>query len=112
MNDILDVTPVMTDLVSQAAAPADSMQVAEFERAIAQAPAGQGEGLLHKVGQIHEHFSDARQRLRVDLAASADDPAALMDVHWALTKMNLQQELIAKGVGRITQNIETLMKAQ
>ncbi|WP_286089022.1 type III secretion system inner rod subunit SctI [Pseudomonas sp. MWU13-3659] len=93
---------------------ADQHLVGEFERFL-RPPMPvheQDTSLLRQVGQIKEQFTEAKQSITAALAKGADDPATLMQLQWALTRINLQEELIAKTVGRTTQNIETLMKAQ
>jgi type III secretion protein I len=109
MSGIAEVTRVVTDLQSLSEPAVDSRQVAEFEQALA---GGSGDGLLHQVGQLSQQHAEARQGAHASLVSGTGDPVALMDAHWALIRSNLQVELIAKGVGRTTQNIETLMKAQ
>ncbi|BCJ06261.1 MULTISPECIES: type III secretion system inner rod subunit SctI [unclassified Pseudomonas] len=112
MNGITEVTRVVTDLQSLSAPAADSRQVAEFEQALSGAADSPGDGLLHQIGQLHQQHTEARQGAQASLVSRTGDPVALMDAHWSLIRSNLQVELIAKGVGRTTQNIETLMKAQ
>ncbi|QXH58425.1 type III secretion system inner rod subunit SctI [Pseudomonas maumuensis] len=112
MTGITEVTQVVTDLQSLAAPAADAGQVAEFEQALASTGGNSGEGVLHTLGQLSQQHVEARQAAHANLVSGTGDPVALMEAHWALIRTNLQVELIAKGVGRTTQNIETLMKAQ
>ncbi|MEI2829532.1 type III secretion system inner rod subunit SctI [Pseudomonas mosselii] len=112
MSGIIEVAPVVTDLQSLSAPVADAGQVAEFEQALAGPARSAEDGLLHQVGQLSQQHAEARRGAHVNLVSGTGDPVALMDAHWALIRANLQVELIAKGVGRTTQNIETLMKAQ
>lgn len=112
MSGVTEVTQMVTDLQSLAAPAADSRQVAEFEQALSGASGSPGDGLLHQIGQLHQQHAEARLSAQASLVSRTGDPVALMDAHWALIRTNLQVELIAKGVGRTTQNIETLMKAQ
>ncbi|QZA56240.1 MULTISPECIES: type III secretion system inner rod subunit SctI [Pseudomonas] len=112
MSGIAEVSLMVSDLQSLSAPAADSRQVAEFEQALSGAVTSPEGGLLHQVGQLTQQYSQARQGAQANLVSGTGDPVALMDAHWALMRSNLQVELIAKGVGRTTQNIETLMKAQ
>ncbi len=45
-------------------------------------------------------------------AQPGDDPNSLMQMQWSLMRITMQEELIAKTVGRMSQNVETLMKTQ
>lgn len=112
MSGIAEVTRVITDLQSLAPSDVDSRQVAEFEQALSSSAGSPEEGVLHKVAQLGQQHAEARQGAHASLVSGVGDPVALLDAHWALIRTNLQVELIAKGVGRTTQNIETLMKAQ
>ncbi|MEE1879844.1 type III secretion system inner rod subunit SctI [Pseudomonas soli] len=112
MSGIAEVARVVTDLQSLAAPDVDLRQVAEFEQALSNSAGSLEEGVLHKIAQFGQQHAEARQGAHASLVSGVGDPVALMDAHWALMRTNLQVELIAKGVGRTTQNIETLMKAQ
>ena len=68
--------------------------------------------LLSELGQIKERFSQAKQELQVELSTPGDDPNSLMQMQWSLMRITMQEELIAKTVGRMSQNVETLMKTQ
>ena len=68
--------------------------------------------LLSELGQIRERFSQAKQELQMELSTSGDDPNSLMQMQWSLMRITMQEELIAKTVGRMSQNVETLMKTQ
>ncbi|MBV4507924.1 type III secretion system inner rod subunit SctI [Pseudomonas sp. BW13M1] len=112
MSGIAEVSLMVTDLQSLSAPAVDARQVAEFEQALSGAADSPEDGLLHQVGLLRQQHAEARQGAHANLVSGTGDPVALMDAHWALIRSNLQVELIAKGVGRTTQNIETLMKAQ
>ncbi|MCR3852447.1 type III secretion system inner rod subunit SctI [Pseudomonas aeruginosa] len=71
-----------------------------------------GGDLLSELGQIRERFSQAKQELQVELSTPGDDPNSLMQMQWSLMRITMQEELIAKTVGRMSQNVETLMKTQ
>ena len=68
--------------------------------------------LLSELGQIRERFSQAKQELQMELSTSGDDPNSLMQMQWSLMRITMQEELIAKTVGHMSQNVETLMKTQ
>lgn len=113
MSGVTEAGNVITTSLESLSSPvADQHAVAEFEQALAPMANAQGGGLLHELGQIKEQFTDAKRSVQASLATSGDDPAKLMQLQWSLMRINLQEELIAKTVGRTTQNIETLMKAQ
>lgn len=109
---------IETSLESLNSQMPDKHLVGEFERALQPSMRahdqghGQGAGLLQQVGQVKEQFTEAKRSITDALSKNVDDPATLLELQWSLTRINLQEELIAKTVGRTTQNIETLMKAQ
>ncbi len=99
----------ITSLEELSGGPAGAAHVAEFERAMGGAGSLGGD-LLSELGQIKERFSQAKQELQVELSTPGDDPNSLMQ--WSLMRITMQEELIAKTVGRMSQNVETLMKTQ
>ncbi|AEO75807.1 type III secretion apparatus protein, YscI/HrpB, C-terminal domain [Pseudomonas aeruginosa] len=101
----------ITSLEELSGGPAGAAHVAEFERAMGGAGSLGGD-LLSELGQIKERFSQAKQELQVELSTPGDDPNSLMQMQWSLMRITMQEELIAKTVGRMSQNVETLMKTQ
>lgn len=103
----------ITSLEELSGGPAGAAHVAEFERAMGGAGSLGGD-LLSELGQIRERFSQAKQELQVELSTPGDDPNSLMQMQmqWSLMRITMQEELIAKTVGRMSQNVETLMKTQ
>ncbi|MNF10301.1 Yop proteins translocation protein I [compost metagenome] len=61
---------------------------------------------------MKERFDRAKEELKVSLSTTQDDPSALLQMQWSLMRITLQEEMIAKTTMRLTQNVETLMKAQ
>lgn len=90
----------------------DTAQVMEFEQAMSVGSGSLGGGFLNEIGQIKEQFNQAKHELRVQLASPGSDPSSLMQMQWSLMRITLQEELIAKTVGKMSQNVETLMKTQ
>ncbi|WP_025131111.1 type III secretion system inner rod subunit SctI [Pseudomonas sp. PH1b] len=87
-------------------------QIADFEQAMAKGAESLGGDLLNEIGQMKERFSQAKRELEVELSTPGDDPSSLMQMQWSLMRISMQEELIAKTVGRMSQNVETLMKTQ
>ena len=50
--------------------------------------------------------------MRAELSTPGDDPNSLMQMQWSLMRITMQEELIAKTVGKMSQNVETLLKTQ
>lgn len=115
MNVVLDIEAVtegMTRQVEEMGAMAlDPMHIAQFERAIG-GSGNLGGGLLSEIGQIKEQFTQAKRELEVRLATPSDSPASLMQMQWSLMRITMQEELLAKTVGRMSQSVETLLKTQ
>ncbi|NRB24701.1 type III secretion system inner rod subunit SctI [Shewanella sp.] len=87
--------------------------VAEFEQAMqSNVDNGLGESVLDQIVEMKQQLSGATESLHTAMSSGVDDPAALMEIQWALTRITMQEELIAKTAGKMSQNIETLMKAQ
>ncbi|MNJ30563.1 Yop protein translocation protein I [compost metagenome] len=104
-----------TQTTLQAVGPAqtDDQLVAQFEQALASGGTSQASGVLNTISDMTAQISQAKQDLRGKMAAPVDaSPSTLMEMQYQLMQINLQEELIAKGVGRLTQNVETLMKMQ
>ncbi|AWK43400.1 EscI/YscI/HrpB family type III secretion system inner rod protein [Photorhabdus laumondii subsp. laumondii] len=91
---------------------ASAENIASFEHAMSNQDQGIENNLINELGQLRQQLTQAKQDLETQLAVSGSDPNSLMQMQWSLMRITLQEELIAKTVGRLNQNIETLMKAQ
>ncbi|NRD71731.1 type III secretion system inner rod subunit SctI [Shewanella sp. VB17] len=92
---------------------ADPNAVTDFEQAMQQnVDNGLGESVLDQIVDMKKQISGATESLKTAMSSGIDDPAALMEIQWALTRITMQEELIAKTAGKTSQNVETLMKAQ
>ncbi|WP_323834799.1 type III secretion system inner rod subunit SctI [Photorhabdus africana] len=91
---------------------ASAENIASFEHAMSNQDQGIESNLINELGQLKQQFTQAKQELETQLAVPGSDPNSLMQMQWSLMRITLQEELIAKTVGRLNQNIETLMKAQ
>ncbi|CAQ83124.1 MULTISPECIES: type III secretion system inner rod subunit SctI [Photorhabdus] len=91
---------------------ASAENIARFEHAMSNHDQGLGNNLINELGQIRQQLTQAKQELETQLAVPGSDPNSLMQMQWSLMRITLQEELIAKTVGRLNQNVETLMKAQ
>ncbi|AIW14391.1 MULTISPECIES: type III secretion system inner rod subunit SctI [Vibrio] len=69
-------------------------------------------GLLENISELKSNIDNAKSSLQDSMEAVGDNPAKLLEMQWALTRITFQEELIAKTVGKTTQNVETLLKAQ
>lgn len=67
---------------------------------------------FEKISELKNTIDDAKKSLTDSMKMVNNDPTQLLQMQWALTRITFQQELIAKTVGKTTQNIETLLKAQ
>lgn len=103
---------VVTSLDELKTADTASSQVASFEQAMSAPSQGIGGSLLGEQGEIKQQFVEAKESLRAELSTPGDDPNSLMQMQWALMRITMQEELIAKTVGKMSQNVETLLKTQ
>lgn len=85
-----------------------------FEQAMSSVESHDGlEGQLFKnVSELKSNIDNAKIALQDNMQAIGDNPAKLLEMQWAITRITFQEELIAKTVGKTTQNVETLLKAQ
>jgi type III secretion protein I len=85
-----------------------------FEQAMFSPESSDGleSGILENISEIKSSIDGAKSSLQTSMQSIGDNPAKLMEMQWALTRITFQEELIAKTVGKTTQNIETLLKAQ
>ncbi|KOY62692.1 type III secretion system inner rod subunit SctI [Photorhabdus heterorhabditis] len=91
---------------------ASAENIARFELAMSNQNQGIENNLISELGQLKQQITQAKQELETQLAIPGSDPNSLMQMQWSLMRITLQEELIAKTVGRLNQNVETLMKAQ
>ncbi|BCS51184.1 type III secretion system inner rod subunit SctI [Aeromonas jandaei] len=103
---------VVTSLDELKAADVPGAQIATFEQAMGGSAQGIGGTLLGEIGEIKQQFVEAKQSLQAELATPGDDPNSLMQMQWSLMRITMQEELIAKTVGKMSQNVETLLKTQ
>ncbi|MGN4980695.1 type III secretion system inner rod subunit SctI [Aeromonas dhakensis] len=103
---------VVTNLDELKTTDATSSQVASFEQAMSSPSQGIGGSLLGELGEIRQQFVEAKESLRAELSTPGDDPNSLMQMQWSLMRITMQEELIAKTVGKMSQNVETLLKTQ
>jgi type III secretion protein I len=87
-------------------------QMARFEASMSEGGGGLGDSLLNRLSELKNDFSSAKQNLENQMASPGDDPASLMQMQWSLMRITMQEELIAKTVGKMSQNVETLLKTQ
>ena len=85
-----------------------------FEQAMSVPEASNGleGGLLENISELKNTIDNAKSNLQDNMKMVGDDPAQLLQMQWALTRITFQEELIAKTVGKTTENVETLLKAQ
>ncbi|WP_038172609.1 type III secretion system inner rod subunit SctI [Vibrio pacinii] len=85
-----------------------------FEQAmsVVESDAGLEGGLLENISELKSNIDNAKSALQDNMQMIGDNPAKLLEMQWALTRITFQEELIAKTVGKTTQNVETLLKAQ
>ncbi|MBP3996500.1 type III secretion system inner rod subunit SctI [Pseudomonas koreensis] len=111
--DVSQISQAAVTSLDELKAPqASAGHIADFERAMGGGGESLGGNLLNEIGQIKERFSQAKHDLEVKLSTPGDDPSSLMQMQWSLMRISMQEELIAKTVGRMSQNVETLMKTQ
>ncbi|MFQ1842230.1 SctI family type III secretion system inner rod subunit AscI [Aeromonas veronii] len=103
---------VVTSLDELKAVDLSSPHVASFEQAMGSTSQGMGSSLLGELGALKQQFVEAKQNLQAELATPGDDPNSLMQMQWSLMRITMQEELIAKTVGKMSQNVETLLKTQ
>jgi len=67
------------------------------------------DGISSLKSDIDSAKADFSRSLAVD---DLSDPAALLEVQWAMMRVGLQLEMVAKTAGRNNQNIDTMLRAQ
>lgn len=90
---------------------ANESDVNQFQQAMTSED-GLGKSIVSELVDMKDKFKGAVSNLEKAMSSRIDDPSALMQMQWSLTRITMQEELIAKTAGKTTQNIETLIKAQ
>ncbi|MGL5812106.1 MAG: type III secretion system inner rod subunit SctI [Aeromonas sp.] len=103
---------LVTSLDELKATEAPASHVVSFEQAMGPSSQGIGGSLLGELGEIKQQFAEAKESLKAELSTPGDDPNSLMQMQWSLMRITMQEELIAKTVGKMSQNVETLLKTQ
>lgn len=127
------VTAAVPPLAPAAAAPAD---VARFAAAIAPPPdaavhhatpfsvppqaeaaappASLGQAILDGMNGVRRQFDDTMTGIRSVLDNAATDLSArdMLSIQMQISMLTLQQDLMGKIVGKSTQNVDQLLKAQ
>lgn len=103
---------LVTSLDELKATEPSPSHVAGFEQAMGTSSQGIGGSLLGELGEIKQQFVEAKESLKAELSTPGDDPNSLMQMQWSLMRITMQEELIAKTVGKMSQNVETLLKTQ
>lgn len=91
---------------------ASSIDIHNFESEMNSDTNGLGDSILDEIFELKSDYKNAIDRIAKDLDGHIESPADIMKFQFELTKVAMQQELIAKGAGKTTQNVETLIKAQ
>ncbi|EDP58967.1 type III secretion system inner rod subunit SctI [Vibrio sp. AND4] len=97
----------------QDAQPQDGLSE-RFDQAMSASEGNNGleGGFLENISELKNTIDTAKSTLTDSMKVVGDNPAELLQMQWALTRITFQEELIAKTVGKTTQNVETLLKAQ
>ncbi len=114
-NQFSETIQTTLEQVQEAQDKEDVGQLSErFEQAMMTPQAGEGigGGLIESISEMKNSIDSAKVDLRKTLEAAGDNPAMLMQTQFELMRVTFQQELIAKTVGKTTQNAETILKAQ
>lgn len=89
-----------------------SIDIHNFESEMNSDNNGLGDSFLDEIFELKSDYTNAINDISVGLEGNIESPADIMRFQFELTKVTMQQELIAKGAGKTTQNVETLIKAQ
>ena len=114
----IDISSVMAEVANIAVEDAsgisaDQNDIANFEQAMSGGESnGLGSTLVDQFFDLKKEYNTSIETIHDQVSGGIDNPAELMKVQFELAKVSLQQEMIAKGAGKTTQNIETLIKAQ
>jgi len=101
------------DLESVKPAPPDAQLVEHFDRLMAGGGEAGNVSPLHSISEVASKISRSKQDILARLSGPEElSPAELLQLQYKLTQINLYQEMVAKTVGRLTQNVETMMKTQ
>ncbi len=105
---------VSTDLAEINISSADVEQVARFEQAMESNPsmAGMGDDILRSISDFKHRYQEVKLDLQTKITQPEMTVNQLIETQYALLKTTMIIELTAKMAGRLTQNVETLMKTQ
>lgn len=67
---------------------------------------------FEQIESVRQNMSRAKTEFQQNMNSEELSPQKLMQVQWSLMRITLQEELIAKTAGKVTQSMETLLKAQ
>ncbi|WGL94421.1 type III secretion system inner rod subunit SctI [Arsenophonus nasoniae] len=67
---------------------------------------------IDQIEAVRRNMSQAKSEFQQNINNEELSPQKLMQVQWSLMRITLQEELIAKTAGKVTQSMETLLKAQ
>lgn len=67
---------------------------------------------IEQIESVRKNMSQAKIEFQQNINNEELSPQKLMQVQWSLMRITLQEELIAKTAGKVTQSMETLLKAQ
>lgn len=67
---------------------------------------------IEQIESVRKNMSQAKIEFQQNMNNEELSPQKLIQVQWSLTRIILQEELIAKTAGKVTQSMETLLKAQ
>jgi type III secretion protein I len=71
-----------------------------------------GQKILDSVQQLNSGYHDTLNEVQAMLQKGTASPAELLAVQAKLQSINLQQDMLAKVVGKSEQNIDTMLKGQ
>ncbi|HGJ5856931.1 type III secretion system inner rod subunit SctI [Arsenophonus nasoniae] len=71
-----------------------------------------GDSFIDQIETVRRNMSQAKSEFQQNINNEELSPQKLMQVQWSLMRITLQEELIAKTAGKVTQSMETLLKAQ
>lgn len=68
---------------------------------------------LDALGEMKSEISSSADSIQISMNDITDlSPQKLIHLQFELMQVTLQQDIIGKGINRITQNVESLIKAQ
>ncbi len=108
---------ILTDLTEIAISSVDPGQLVRFEQAVQAAhlqssERGIGSDIVQSISEFRQDYHTAQRNLNEKLNQPEITVAQLMAIQHEMMKHHLAVDLLAKTVGRTTQNAETLLKMQ